>query len=257
MGLIEILKAEYISIIAGAVGGVITAWLAHRVLNKRGTFSYHVNHSRVGMTTDDAVFGKVEASWNGNNIQNLYISNAELVNESMNDYENVVVQVYTSDTHLLSESTRVADGPDILEWTEKYKNRVFVAPNTEPTAAQRAIYFGQREYSIPVFNRGQIVRLTYLNSATTSAIPTIWVAVAIKGVKLKFRVPQPLVLGVPRLRAAIVGVVVCLALVVFLLFTSTPHWLVALLALALGLTAQLPGAYAIRFWRKLYNVIGG
>jgi len=240
MGLIEILKAEYVSIIAGAVGGVITAWLAHRVLNKRGTFSYHVNHSRVGMTTDDAVFGKVEASWNGNNIQSLYISNAELVNESMNDYENVVVQVYTSDTHLLSESTRVADGPDILEWTEK-----------------RAIYFGQREYSIPVFNRGQIVRLTYLNSATTSAIPTIWVAVAIKGVKLKFRVPQPLVLGVPRSRAAIVGVVVCLALVVFLLFTSTPHWLVALLALALGLTAQLPGAYAIRLWRKLYNVIGG
>jgi hypothetical protein len=55
MGLIEILKAEYVSIIAGAVGGVITAWLAHRVLNKRGTFSYHVNHSRVGMTRDDLI----------------------------------------------------------------------------------------------------------------------------------------------------------------------------------------------------------
>jgi hypothetical protein len=175
----------------------------------------------------------------------------------MNDYENVVVQVYTSDTHLLSESTRVAEGPDILEWTEKYRKRVFVAPNTKPTAAQTNIYFSQREYSIPVFNRGQIVRLTFLNSATTSEIPTIWIAVAIKGVKLKFRVPQPLILGVPRSRAAIVGVVVCLMLVVFLLFTSTPHWLVALLALALGLTAQLPGAYAIRFCRKLYNVIGG
>ena len=257
MGLIEILRTQYVSIIAGAIGGVVTAWLTHRVLHKRGTFSYHVNHSRVGITTDDAVFGKVEASWNGNKIQNLYISNIELANESMNDYENVVVQVYTSDTHLLSESTQVANGPDILEWTDKYKKKVSVPPNTQPTAAQSGIYFGQREYSIPVFNRGQTVRLTYLNSATTAKVPTIWVAVAIKGVKLKFRVPQPLVLGVPRPRAASVGIVVCLAVVVALLFTPTPYWLVALVALALGLFAQVPGAYAVRVWRKLYNVIGG
>lgn len=257
MGLIEILKAQYVSVIAGAIGGVVTAWLTHRVLHKRGTFSYHVDHSRVGITTDDAVFGKVEASWNGNKIQNLYISNVELANESMNDYENVVVQVYTSDTQLLSESTQVANGPNILEWTGKYKERISVAQNTEPTAAQRGIYFGQREYAIPVFNRGETVRLTYLNSATTAKTPTIWVAVAIKGVKLKFRVPQPQVLGVPRPRAAIVGVLVCLVAVVALLFTPTPHWLVALVALALGLFAQIPGAYAVRVCRKLYNVIGG
>jgi hypothetical protein len=257
MEFLEILRAQYVSVIAGATGGVVTAWLTHRVLHKRGTFSYHVNHSRVGITTDDAVFGKVEASWNGNKIQNLYISNVELANESMNDYENVVLQVYTSDTHLLSESTQVANGPEILEWTDKYKNKVSVPPNTQPTAAQSGIYFGQREYSIPVFNRGQTVRLTYLNSAITANVPTIWVAVAIKGVKLKFRVPQPLVLGVPRPLAAKVGVLVCLAIVVALLFTPTPYWLVALVALALGLVAQVPGAYGVRVWRKLYNVIGG
>lgn len=254
---IEILKTQYASVISGAIGGVLTAWLTHRVVHKRGTFSYHVNHSRVGITTDDAVFGKVEASWNGNKIQNLYISNVELTNESMNDYENVVVQVYTSDTQLLSESTQVGNGPDILEWTDKYKKRIVVAQNTEPTTAQRGIYFGQREYAIPVFNRGETVRLTYLNSAITAKAPTIWVAVAIKGVKLKFRVPQPLVLGVPKLRAAIVGGLVCLVVVIALLLTPTLHWLVALVALALGFFAQVPGAYAVRACRKLYNVIGG
>jgi hypothetical protein len=257
MGLLEIFRTQYVSAIAGAIGGVVTAWLTHRVLHKRGTFSYHVNHNRVGITTDDAVFGKVEASWNGNQIQNLYISNVELANESMSDYENVVVQVYTSDTHLLSESTQVANGPDVLEWTEKYKKKVAIPPSTQPTAAQTGIYFGQREYCIPVFNRGQTVRLTYLNSATTANIPTIWVAVAIKGVKLEFRVPQPLVLGVPKPQAAKVGILICLAIVVALLFSTTPYWLVALIALALGLIAQVPGAYAVRVWRKLYNVIGG
>ena len=244
MELTELLKTQYVSVIAGAIGGVVTAWLTHRVLHKRGTFSYHVNHNRVGITTDDAVFGKVEASWNGNKIQNLYISNIELANESMNDYENVVVRVYTSDTQLLSESTQVANGPNILEWTERYKNSVSVAPNTQPTTAQKGIYFGQREYTIPVFNRGETVRLTYLNSATTANTPTIWVAVAIRGVK-------------PKPRAAIVGIVVCLAVVIALLFTDTPYWAVALVALALGLIAQDPGAYAVRAWRKLYNVIGG
>jgi hypothetical protein len=257
MGLIEILKTQYVSVIAGAIGGVITAWLTHRVLHKRGTFSYHVDHSRVGITTDDAVFGKVEALWNGNKIQNLYISNVELANESMNDYENIVVQVYTSDTQLLSESTQVANGPSVLEWTDKYKERISVSQNTEPTTAQRGVYFGQREYAIPVFNRGETVRLTYLNSATTAKTPTIWVAVAIKGVKLKFRVPQPLVLGIPRPRAAIVGILVCLVAVVALLFTPTPHWLVALVALTLGLFAQVPGAYTVRVCRKLYDTIGG
>lgn len=257
MGLLEILRAQYVSVIAGAIGSVVTAWLTHRVLHKRGTFSYHVNHSRVGLTTDDAVFGKVEASWNDNKIQNLYISNVELANESMNDYENVVVQVYTSDTHLLSESTQIANGPDILEWTDKYKKKVFVPPSKQPTAAQLGIYFGQREYCIPVFNRGQTVRLTYLNSAITSNIPTIWVATAIKGVKLEFRIPQPLVLGVPRPQAAKMGILTCLTIVVALLFTSTPYWLITLVALALGLVAQVPGAYTVRVWRKLYNVIGG
>lgn len=257
MGLIDILKTEYVSIIAGAIGGVITAWITNRMLNKRGLFSYYVNHNRVGVTAEDAVFGKVTALWNGNQIPNLYISNVELTNESMNDYENVAIQVYTSDTKLLSEQTQVLDSPNILEWSDRYRQQLHVQPESEPTVAQWSIYYGQREYVVPVFNRGQVIRLTYLNSANGSSAPSIWMSVTRKGVKLKFRVPQPLFLGVPRPRAAVVGIVVCTIVVVGLLFTSIPQWVVALVALALGLFAQLPGAYAVRLWRKLYNAIGG
>ncbi len=103
MNLLQLLTNEYISIIAGGLGGVITAWLTQRVLNKRGVFTYFVNHTRVGVSAENAIFGSVAVSWNGNSIPNLYLSTLEMKNESMNDYENVVVQAYTNDTKLLTE----------------------------------------------------------------------------------------------------------------------------------------------------------
>jgi len=257
MTVIEFIKAEYVSVLAGAIGGVATAWFTHRVLNKRGTFSYFVNHSRVGLTVEDAVFGKVTALWNANEIQNLYISSIELANESMNDYENVVVRTYTNDTRLLSEQTQILDTPNVLEWTEHFKQQLHVEPGAQPTDSQWAIFSGQREYIIPVMNRGQTVKFTYLNSANQFEAPTIWLSVAQKGVKVKFRVPQPLVFGVPRPKAALAGVLVCLCVVLGLLQTQISPYAIAMIALSLGLVAQLPGAYTVRLLRKIYNAIGG
>lgn len=251
------IQDQYPSILAGALGGLFTAWLTHKVLNKRGTFSYFVTHNRVGLTVEDAVFGRVSALWNGNEIPNLYLSTLELKNESMNDYEDVVVRSYTSDTRLLSEQTQVVDTPNALEWTDRFKEQLHVEPGSEPSDAQWALFNGQREYIVPVMNRGQSIRLTYLNSANGSAAPTIWLAVLRKGVKLKFQVPQPLVVGVPKPRAAVVGLLGGFVLIIFVLNVTPDPWLVAFVAFAYGLVAQLPGAYMVRVWRKLYDVIGG
>ena len=183
----QIIQNEYISIIAGGVGGIVMAWLTQRILNKRGTFTYFVNHQQVGVSAEDAIFGSVTVSWNGNPIPNLYLSTIELKNESMNDYENVVVRSYTNDTNLLSERTQILDSPNILEWTEQYKKQLHVEPSELATENQKLIYNGQREYIIPVMNRGQSIRLTYLNSAKGNEAPHIWLAVSQKGVKLKFQ----------------------------------------------------------------------
>jgi hypothetical protein len=257
MNVIDFVKTEYVSVIAGALGGVATAWLTHRVLNKRGTFSYFVNHSRVGLTVEDPIFGKVTALWNGNEIPNLYISSIELTNESMNDYENVVLRTYTSDTRLLSEQTQILDSPNILEWTDKFKQQLHVEPGAQPSTNQWAIFNGQREHLVPVLNRGQSVRLTFLNSANGPNAPTLWVAVSLKGVKVKFRVPQPQVFGVPGPKASLAGVLVGVLVVLGLLQAGLSTWVVGFVALLFGLGAQLPGAYAVRLWRKLYNAIGG
>ena len=119
--LLQLFQNQYVSVIAGGLSGILTAWLTQRVLNRRGIFTYSVTHSRVGITTDDPLFGSVAVTLNGNKIQNLYFSTIEMKNESLNDYENVVVHAYTSDTELMTEQTQLQETPNILEWSEKYK----------------------------------------------------------------------------------------------------------------------------------------
>lgn len=261
MDIFEILKNENLTFILGGLGGIlggiISGWFSHRVLNKRGVFSYYVNHSRVGVSAMDSVFGNVSVTWNNQPMQHLFFSNLELKNESLNDYENVVIQTYTDDTTLLSESTQVIGSPDILTWTEKFNNLMRVESDQNPTEYQIKKFNSSREYLIPVFNRGQVIRITYLNSAATNNLPSIWLSAAVKGVKVKFQIPTEQIFGVPQPLAAFSGVVIGLLVVIpIVLFVSNP-WLIAFLAITFGFIAQLPGALCIKLIRKIREVVGG
>ncbi len=247
----------YVSAIAGGVGGIFTAWITQRVLNRRGTFSYFVNHERVGVSTEDAIFGSVVVTWNGNPASNLYLSTIELKNESMNDYEKVIVRAYTNDALILSEQTHVIETPNVLEWSEAFKKQLHVEMGKSPTSAQMNIYNSQREYVVPIMNRGQVIKLTYLNSAKSSNTPSIWLSVTQKGVRLKYRTPQKLILGVPQPHAAIVGVLIGLmGMVGLVMFVSEP-WVLVACAFSFGLIAQVPGAYTVKILRKLREALGG
>ncbi len=86
-----------VAVISAVVGGLV-AFLIQRFLNKRGSFTYFVRHTSVGVSADDAIFGTVRLTWNDNPIAHLYASTVELRNESLTDYENVVVKVFSNDT---------------------------------------------------------------------------------------------------------------------------------------------------------------
>lgn len=255
--LFQLFQNQYISVIAGGLGGIFTAWLTQRVLNRRGSFSYSVTHNRVGITTEDPVFGSVAVTWNGSTIPNLYLSTIEMKNESLNDYENVIVRTYTSDTKLMTEQTQLLDSPNILEWSEKYRKQLHVEDGNTPTANQWSIYNGQREYVIPIFNRGQAIKITYLNSAHSSSMPSIWLSIALKGVRLKFRGPQNQILGVPQGQAAFVGVLIGIVVLVVLAQVSSEPWSVVTSAMVYGFIAQIPGAYTIKFVRRIREAVGG
>ena len=251
------LQNRLIVALFSVIVGAILTLLIQRILNKRGLFTYSVSHYRVGVSADDAVFGTVRATWNNHPVDNLYSSSVELRNESLKDYENVIVKVFTNDTFLLTEGTEIIGTSRILEWTEGFAARVAVPPSSDPTEAQRTIYGHEREYLIPTMNRGQFVRLTYLNATSTPQHPTISLDILHKGVRTKLRVAQPEFLGVPQLSAARVGSALGFVVVALIIATVKTLWLAAVLSFLYGLFVLLPGAASIKLWRTFRNLFGG
>ena len=235
-------------------GGIIT-WVVQSVLNKRGVFTYFVTHRKIGTSATDPIFGEIDVTWNGNRIAHLFLSTVEMKNESMRDYENVVVTSYTSDTIFLSESTSILDTPHVLEWSDEYKQKLRLEAGQQPNNLQKELCNRQREHIIRVFNRGQTITINYLNAATSEKMPSVWLSVTVKGAALKFQMPPSEFLGVPQDDAALAGVLVgIVALPVLVVVVSSP-WLLGFGAMIYGFFAQVPGAYLIRGFRAVRSVL--
>jgi hypothetical protein len=223
----------------------------------RGLFTYFVWHNKVGVSVDDAVFGTVRVTWNDNLVANLYSSTVELRNESLKDYENVVVRVFSNDTILLTERSELLGTTRLLGWTDDFAHRLAVPPGAQATAVQRDLYGRQREYLVPTMNRGQVVRLAFLNAASTENQPTVWLDIVHKGVKVKFRVAHDLFLGTPRPAAALVGAALGIPFLVIVIAFIDTLWVAAAACLLYGLLVVVPGALSIKLWRSMRELVGG
>lgn len=71
MDISEIFQNKIVIVTCSTIFGIFVTWITQQILNKRAVFSYNVNHSRVGVSTDDAVFGSVRVTLNGNEVPNL------------------------------------------------------------------------------------------------------------------------------------------------------------------------------------------
>ena len=254
---IDFLSDKYVMMLLGGAAGIFATWIATRVLNKRAIFSYFVTHNKVGVSSESPMFDNINVTWHDRPIPDLFFSTIELKNESLQDFENIRITTYTGDTMLLSESTRIVDTPFILNWSEDYKEKLRVPLGESLTDYQSGLYGREREYVIPVFNRGQVVQISYLNSLHAGATqPGIWVSGNIKGVTIKFRVPHQEFIGVPVPYASLAGIVSGLVgLLPLVAFVSNP-WLVAGSALAYGFVAQVPGAFLVKAFRFVRDSIG-
>ena len=188
MNLETTLNNRFILILLSAISGVVITLITQKILGKRSLLTYFVQHNRVGVSTDDSIFGIVRVTWNDNVVPNLYSSTLELRNESLKDYGNIVVRVFTNNTILLTERTEILGTTHSLKRSADFSQQLNVQPGAQPTAAQRNLYGRQREYLIPTLNRGQAVRLTFLNAASSDQPPAIWLDILHKGIKVKFRV---------------------------------------------------------------------
>ena len=246
MNLAELIGGTPWAFVFSGLGGAAVTLLAQAWLRRRGVFTYHVTHSRVGVSADDPIYGSVGVTWNDNPANNLFFSVIELANESATDYESVVVRIFSNNTALLSESVFVADSVMPISYSDEYRRTIAVPPGQTPTPEQFAIYNSRREYLIPVLNRGQVVRLSVLNAAHEEGGPSIWLDIQHTGVICKFKPPGVHVLGVARSKAILVGSLFGLVTVTMLPGAIESDLFVALLSFLIGWLVLLPGIGIVR-----------
>lgn len=256
MNLEALLNDRIILVLLSVISTVVITIVTQRILRKRGLVTYFVRHSQVGMSADDVIFGSVRVTWNGNEVPNLYSSILELRNESLNDYDNVTISVYTSDTILLSEKTQVVGTPRILEWSADFSQRLAVQPGAQATPDQQELYGTHREYLLPTLNRGQAVRLIFLNVPRSKGQPSIWMDIQHHGIKVKFRVAHDEFLGIPRPAAFLAGTALGVPLLAVVIASVNTVWIATALAFLYGLLVFVPGAYSIKLWRWLRELVG-
>ena len=254
---LSLLESKYLITILSFISGIIITVIAIKIHNKRGLLTYSVHHNNIGSSIDDAIFGAVRVTWNDNVIARLYFSTIELINSSMTDFESVQLKLFTSNTLLLSEKTEIVGTIETLKFSEKYLKNLKIPKGKKVTKSQLDLYASQREYMIPVLNRGQVIKINILNSAISEELPAIWLDIIHKGVKLKFREPQNMIFGLSQKSASIAGTILGLISLSFIITFAKNIILASISAFFLGWSAILLGALLFKAWYQIRQWIAG
>lgn len=250
-----LLKNRLLIAVAGVIIGAFLGYLLQIYRRRRDIFSYSVDQSRHGLPTEDFFIMKGMPD-----VTNLYGSTIELRNMGMNDHADVEVRVIAKDTYLLSERTEVLGTSRNLELTKEYLEQVSEDQKRweKETSEDRDPWWGlrvyrERHYTIPVINRGQVVRFSYLTmAADVKAGPLVRLEILHQGVRLKYQErPSRLIWGVSEVKAAFTGIVITSVGVIAMAGSVDNVWLASFTSFLLGLIAVVPGAAAL--W--LYDII--
>ena len=224
-----------------ALGALLTA-ACTTLRNRTRKMTYRVNHEHVALSTEDAIFGNVQATWQGRPVTNLYTSTVTLENTSTVDYQKMEFQVYTgSETLLLGQYTELVGKPVIIHFTDEYKASLNVPAGQHPTPQQWETYNHRRNYILPVFNRGQKAVIRYLTTVPGGGSPSVWLDISHPGVTAKYLPNVPEVCGVPLAYALSVGFFVCIFFYVLSGLMFNP-WTAGLVCLFAGALCRIIGA---------------
>lgn len=177
-------------------------------------------------------------------------------NESLRDYAGVVVRVWSWNSQLLSEHTEIVGTTHVLNWTHEFSSLLTVPESSDPTESQVVTWHARRDYLVPTFNRGQIVRLVLLNSAMGDDDPEVLLDIQHPGVRLEYREVTQQFWGVPHNAAALVGTLTGGVVVGILAQTIDSLPLVVALSYLYGVIVVAPGALLVRAWRWLRSAAG-
>lgn len=252
----------FVSVLLLVIGAIVT-FVFTKLSSKTGTLRYFVSSNKVGMSADDQVFGSVRLAWQGHEVRNLHLCTIQVENTSSKDYENIQFKVYSGqETILLNQRTEVVDAPYIIPWEENYHARLHVPDGEQATQEQLDEYNHNREYRLPVLNRGQILRFSFLcTNPNDDNEPGVYISTSSKGVRLKRQQLPYLILnpifGVPIPAAIFRALIISVFVVVATGSWIENIWVAASICMFVGLTGQVFGAIAYKIEKTIKNMVAG
>jgi len=228
-------------------GGIIVKYFEK--FKKRIRFvNYSINISKIGLDQRHMALGELEIRFNGEAISPLYVCELTLSNTSGIDLENVVFTVdVPNDVFILSSIPNVLGGMIYIPFTSEYIQRITSPDPQSPTQEAKHFFFHEKEYQIPLLNRGKTFILTLLCQAQNTS-PMISQTLKYKGVELRPAPLEPRVFGESPKRILVFGgVVVVGGWAAILQFCTNPAW-ASVLSMVLGLSFLLIGAVVSKLW---------
>lgn len=258
MSLLALLDSKALISVLSLIGGGLAGSLIAALRGRLKTLEYTVTHDRVALAAEDAVFGSVRVTWQGHEVTNLFTSTVTLNNATTRDFTQLKFKVYTGDTLLLTQYTEIPGTSFVLKWTDEYETAVRVQPGQQPTDQQFWIFRHNREFVVPVLNRGQKAVARFLTTVPPGGQgPAVWVDMLHPGVRVEYRPNVPQIHGVSVKLALPIGLAACVAVLVGTSLYVPVVWLAALLCMIFGLVAQSVGAFIFRGARYLKNLVVG
>lgn len=201
-------------------------------------------------------FGSVRVTWQNEVVTNLYSSVVTISNPTIHDFSDLKIKVYTADCRFLTESTIIEGTSFVLKWTDEYSQSLRTLSNEQPSDHQRWLYSQNREYLVPVFNRGQRIVIRLLTTSTNGIQqPSVWIDTQHKGIRVQFIPITQQIHGVPVRIALPIGLVAAIATLVLSSIFISEVWIAALLCLVVGLIAQSVGALIYRVTHYLKTIL--
>jgi len=242
-----------------ALGGFALSSLVNHLRSRVKELEYSVDHEKIGLSSEDEIFGSVRVSWQGNELVNLYLSTLTLNNSTTHDLESFIFKIFTGkETLLLSERTEISGTSYSLHWSPAFAGRMDVAPGQTPTVAQFEEHRHTREYLVPTLNKGQTLRVQVLTTVPESqADPSVWADCLYPGVRTRHVPIEPSTLGVPNRLVQPIGLATAIAVTVAASYSFASVWLVAAVSCFVGLSAILLGALLVRAFRALRRIAFG
>jgi len=203
---------------------------------------------------------EVEVKYGGVNAPNLYLCTVLIQNDSSRDLASVVINMtYKDGTIFLSGGGAVIGSNQSLPLTSEFvetNNQFLSLPEAKrPNSPEQAYINAHRDFVLPVFNRGSRAQFAFTVHGLTSVEPILSISSDHLGAKLVLQPPLKLFWGESNDRAAVVGLLTGIFVLVALPYLVSPGWGVSWTMFFVGATGTVVGAVLLKFWRALTKML--